>query len=89
MEFPMLESIGHAVRYVARSLVRQPGVIVLAAGILALGLGINTAVLAVAHGLLWRPLPYLAADRLITIAEVYEEDGLEHRVGFGEIDEWN
>ncbi len=85
----MLESIGHDVRYVARSLVRQPGVIVLAAGILALGLGINTAVLAVAYGVLWRPLPYLAADRLITIAEVYEEDGLEHRVGFGEIDEWN
>ena len=85
----MLESIGHDVRYVARSLVRQPGVVVLAAGILTLGLGINTAVLAVAYGVLWRPLPYLAADRLITIAEVYEEDGLEHRVGFGEIDEWN
>ena len=89
MQFPMLESIGHDVRYAARSLLRQPGVMVLAAGILALGLGINTAVLAVAYGVLWRPLPYLAADRLITMAEVYEEDGLEHRVGFGEIDEWN
>ncbi|MDE2905966.1 MAG: ABC transporter permease, partial [Acidobacteriota bacterium] len=89
MDLRMLESIVHDVRYAARSLIRQPGVTALAVGILALGLGINAAVLAVAYGVLWRPLPYLDADRLITIAVVYEEDGLEHRVGFGEIDEWN
>ena len=85
----MLDSIVNDLRYAARSLIRQPGVTALAVGILALGLGINAAVLAVAYGVLWRPLPYLHADRLITIAVVYEEDGLEHRVGFGEIDEWN
>ena len=45
--FPMLESILHDVRYAARSLVRQPGTTALAVGILALGLGVNTAVLAV------------------------------------------
>ena len=39
--FPMLESILYDVRYAARSLVRQPGVTVLAAGILALGLGLT------------------------------------------------
>ena len=85
----MLEATTHDVRYAIRSLIRQPGVTALAVGILALGLGINAAVLAVAYGVLWRPLPYLDVDRLITIAEVYEEDGVEHRVGFGEIDEWN
>ena len=85
----MLESTALDVRYAIRSLTRQPGVTALAVGILALGLGINAAVLAVAYGVLWRPLPYLDVDRLITIAEVYEEDGVEHRVGFGEIDEWN
>ena len=89
MDIPMLESIVHDVRYTARSLVRQRGVIALAVGSLALGLGINTAVLGVAYGVLWRPLPYLDVDRLITIAEVYEEDGLEHRVGFDRIAEWN
>ena len=89
MDIPMLESIVHDVRYTARSLVRQPGVTALAVGSLALGLGINTAVLSVAYGVLWRPLPYLDVDRLITIAEVYEEDGLEHRVGFDRIAEWN
>lgn len=89
MDFRLLDSIVHDGRYAARSLIRQPGVTALAVGILALGLGINAAVLAVAYGVLWRPLRYLDADRLITIAVVYEEDGLEHRVGFGEIDEWN
>jgi predicted permease len=85
----MFESIVHDARFAARSLVGQPGVAALAVGILALGLGINSAVLAVAHGVLWRTLPYPDVDRLITIAEVYEEDGQEHRVGFDRIDEWN
>ncbi len=85
----MLEAILHDVRYAARSVVRQSGVTALAVGILALGLGINTAVFAVSYGVLWRPLPYPDADRLVTVAVVYEEDGLEHRVGFGRIDDWN
>ena len=87
--FPMLESILHDVRYAARSLVRQPGVTALAVGILALGLGLNAAVLAVAYGVLWRPLPYPAADRLVTVAQVYLEDGSESGVPLDRLDEWN
>ena len=52
----MLESLAHDIRPAARSLIRQPGVTVLAVGILALG--VNAAVLAVAYGVLWRPPPY-------------------------------
>ena len=87
--FPMLESILHDVRYAARSLVRQPGVTALTAGMLALGLGLNAAVLAVAYGVLWRPLPYPAADRLVTVARVNRENGSEAGVALGRIDEWN
>ena len=87
--FPLLESIAHDVRYAARSLVRQPGTTALAVGILALGLGVNTAVLAVAYGVLWRPLPYPDADRLVTVAQVYAEDGAESGVQLDRIDEWN
>ena len=87
--FPMLESILHDVRYAARSLVRQPGTTALAVGILALGLGVNAAVLAVAYGVLWRPLPYPDADRLITVARVYAENGSESGVWFDQFDEWN
>ena len=68
---------------------RQPGVVALAVGILALGLGVNTAVLAVAHGVLWRPLPYPDAHRLITVAEVYEEGGPEHGARLGQLREWD
>ncbi|MDE0194616.1 MAG: ABC transporter permease, partial [bacterium] len=85
----MLESLAHDVRYAARSLIRQPGVTVLAAGILAVGLGLNSAVLAVAYGVLWRPLPYPAADRLVTVARVDSRDGRESAVWLGRIDEWN
>ena len=85
----MLESILHDMRYAARSLVRQPGVAVLAVGILALGLGLNAAVLAVAYGVLWKPLPYPAADRLVTVAQVDLQEGRESAVWLGRIDEWN
>ena len=85
----MLESIFHDVRYAARSLIRQPGTTALVVGILALGLGVNTAVLAVAWGVLWRPLPYPAADRLVTVAPVYAERCSESGVRLDRIDEWN
>ena len=68
----MLESIGHDVRYVARSLVQQPGVFVLAVGILALGLCINTAVPAVAYGVLWR---------LFSCHSIVQEFALDLEVG--------
>ena len=87
--FPMLESILRDARYAARSLVRQPGTTALAVGILALGLGVNTAVLAVAYGMLWRPLPYADADRLVTVAQVYVENGSESGVRLDRMDEWN
>lgn len=85
----MLESLAYDIRHAARSLVRQPGVTVLAVGILALGLGLNAAVLAVAYGVLWRPLPYPAADRLVTVSQVDLRDGRESAIWLGRIDEWN
>ena len=85
----MLESILHDARYAARSVMRQPGTTALAVGILALGLGVNTAVLAVAWGVLWRPLPYPDADRLVTVAQVNQENGSESAVRLDRIDEWN
>ena len=85
----MLESILHDVRCAARSLARRPGITALAVGILALGLGINTAVLAVSYDVLWKPLPYPHADRLVTIAQVYTEDGSESGVRLHQFDEWN
>ena len=85
----MLESILHDVRQAARSLARLRGTTALTVGLLALGLGVNTAVLAVAWGVLWRPLPYPDADRLVTVVRVYADRGSELGVRLDRIDEWN
>src|SRR5262245_12473306 len=46
---------------------------------LALGTGLNSAVLAVTYGILFRPLPYRDSSRLVQ---------LDHRVPFGEVINW-
>ena len=66
-------SLLHDLRYAVRSLVRQPGFTAVAVATLALGLGLNTAVFAVAYGILWRPLPYPEPDRLVTITTRFQD----------------
>lgn len=55
------------VRIALRSLRRAPAFTLAAVVTLALGIGVTSAVFSVGNGLLWRPLPYLAADRLALI----------------------
>jgi putative ABC transport system permease protein len=52
-------------RIALRLLRRQPAFALVAIGTLALGIGANTAVFSVMHGVLLKPLPYAAADRLV------------------------
>jgi len=52
-----------------RMLRRQPGFAAVAIFALALGIGANTAIFSVVDAVLWRPLPYPAADRVMSIAE--------------------
>jgi putative ABC transport system permease protein len=55
---------------------------------LALGTGANTAVLAVAYGVLLRPLPFAAPDRLVVIDTVRRPSGTRLGVKLAEIEEW-
>ena len=57
----------HQLRRTLRSCGRQPGLTTIIVGTLALGVGLNAAVFAVAYTVLWRPLPYPEPDRLVTI----------------------
>lgn len=55
------------IRRSLRTFGRQPGLTAIIVGTLALGVGLNAAVFAVAYTVLWRPLPYPEPDRLFTI----------------------
>jgi putative ABC transport system permease protein len=57
------------IRYAIRTLRRTPSFSVMAVLILALGIGISAAVFSVVDGVLLRPLPYPAPDRLVRLFE--------------------
>ena len=63
-----MESLGQDVRYAVRSFRREPAVAIIAAVILALGIGANTAVFSIVNPLLIKALPFPDADRLVWIA---------------------
>ena len=77
----------HDIRQVTLSLARQPGFVAVTIATLALGLGLNTAVLTVAYGVLWRPLPYPEPERLVTV-EARSEDSDGGGVGLDDFRDW-
>ena len=62
-----IHSVWQDLRYAARTFARQPGFMVSALLLLALGIGANTAVLSLANAYLLRPLPFPESDRLVRV----------------------
>lgn len=62
-------------RYALRGMRRRPGFAVLAIATLALGIGVNTTSVAVARGILVRPLPYADPSRVVIINLLFADGG--------------
>ncbi|MBI3884158.1 MAG: ABC transporter permease [Opitutae bacterium] len=62
--WPALESWWHDARVAARSLTRRPAFALSLVLILALGLGVTTAIFSLLRGVLWEPLPVNQPDEL-------------------------
>src|SRR5688572_7543389 len=80
--------------FTVRSWRRQPGFALGAVLVLALGLGTSTAMFSALDRVLFRPLPYADADRLVSVGWVtvpprFEEFQAESMVDRFYLQEWN
>ncbi|HEY6049646.1 MAG TPA: ABC transporter permease, partial [Thermoanaerobaculia bacterium] len=62
-----MSSLGSDIRYGLRGLIQARGFTAAVIATLALGIGANTAIFSVVHGVLWKPLPYREPGRLVRI----------------------
>ena len=60
-------TIVHDLRYAVRALLRRPSFAITAVATLGLGIGANTAVFSVVHGIMWRPLSYQEPEELVAV----------------------
>ena len=76
-----LETVGQDVRYALRGFRRSPVFTITVVATLMLGIGATTAVFSVVDRILFRPLPYANADRLVSVGLVQSLEKQEFMLG--------
>jgi predicted permease len=76
-----LEDLRRDLAYARRSLARAPAFAIAAVLTLGLGVGAVASVSTIVYGVLFRPLPFANADRLVRIVQILRLNGAEDRVG--------
>ena len=70
-----LDDVARDLRFAARTLVRSPGFSIVTIVSLALATGATTAIFSVVNGVLLRPLPFEAPDRLVQVRVMHRTGG--------------
>jgi putative ABC transport system permease protein len=73
-----MDTLLHDIRYAVRQLTRSPSFTLAAVLTLGLGIGATTAIFSVVDGVLLRPSPFVAADRLAMVWETDRKSGTSH-----------
>src|SRR5436305_1160141 len=84
-----LEQCWQDVRYGARLLLKEPAVTGIAILTLALGIGANTAIFSLVNGLMIKPFPYPAAERIVVPTTIFRRLKTDRgSVSFADIADW-
>jgi putative ABC transport system permease protein len=83
-----LEELGVDVLFALRQLRRAPAFAIVALVTLALGIGVNSAIFALADAALLQPLPFANPDRLVFIEEHGPEEAGRSRIELLNLREW-
>jgi putative ABC transport system permease protein len=78
---PLLENLIHDTRFTLRILRRSPGFTIVVILTLALAIGACTAIFSAVNPILFEPLPYPHANRILTIWSTF--GGVRSRLAFG------
>jgi predicted permease len=80
-------------RYALRVLRRSPGFALLCTGIMAVGIGANTAVFSVVNAVLLKPLPYREPRRIVTLSNVVKTpvalNALAKQISVPDFQDWH